>query len=258
MSQIVRQKTPEEQELDRKLAEFAALQSALIEKETELAIFAAELHAFELRYLDAVGPRLAWLDELIAERVSFEARRNPQNQEKQKEARQAREQADQTYRSTQSAQKETESAKKATVSDVLKKLFRELVRKFHPDLTTDEEEKRRRTELMKEINAAFSAGDEDRLREILGGASLDDDLGGGIGAELIRVIRKIAAIRERILAVQSYLSDLKGSEMTELRRHVEEMEAAGSNPFEDMIAGLDAQILEAVEAWYDAKRGNWK
>jgi hypothetical protein len=255
MPELIRKSTPEEQELDRKRVEYASLQSELIDRETELATLAAELHAFEIRYLEEVGPRMAWLDELVAERIAYEARRTPTDQEKQEEARQAREQAEETARANRSAHQEAESARKETVSEDLKKLFRELCRKFHPDLTTDEAEKRRRTGLMQEINAAFAAGDEDRLREILAGAAGDDSLGDGVVAELIRIIRKIAAIRDRIEKVASEIENLENGDLAQLRQQIEEAEDEGEDPFETIRANLDAQIIEAVEGWYQSKRG---
>jgi hypothetical protein len=46
----------------------------------------------------------------------------------------------------------------------LKKLYRKLARRFHPDLATDPSERERRNRLMAEINAAYSERDLDALR----------------------------------------------------------------------------------------------
>jgi hypothetical protein len=48
----------------------------------------------------------------------------------------------------------------------LKKLYRKLARRFHPDLSTDPAERQRRNRLMAEINAAYSERDLDALRTL--------------------------------------------------------------------------------------------
>lgn len=48
----------------------------------------------------------------------------------------------------------------------LKRLYRELARRYHPDLTTDAAERERRNSLMADINAAYSDGDIDALRAL--------------------------------------------------------------------------------------------
>lgn len=48
----------------------------------------------------------------------------------------------------------------------LKRLYRELARHYHPDLTTDAAERERRNHLMADINAAYSNGDIDALRAL--------------------------------------------------------------------------------------------
>ncbi|PBC97630.1 hypothetical protein BX281_5659 [Streptomyces sp. Ag82_O1-15] len=51
-------------------------------------------------------------------------------------------------------------------SDEARQLYRELVRKAHPDLAQDDAERRRRDEFIARVNAAYSRGDEPLLREL--------------------------------------------------------------------------------------------
>gem|GEM_PF-2091162 len=52
--------------------------------------------------------------------------------------------------------------------DVLKTLFRELARRVHPDLATNDGDRERRTRAMAEVNRAYKDSDEAQLRAILG------------------------------------------------------------------------------------------
>ena len=52
-------------------------------------------------------------------------------------------------------------------SDEVRKLYRDLVRKAHPDLAQDEKERERRDEFITRVNAAYGRGDEALLRELL-------------------------------------------------------------------------------------------
>ena len=75
--EIVRNQTPEERELEKKQAEFAALEAELIQRELDLATLRAELAEFESRYLRTVGVLYAELDEIEAQIAEAQARRKP-------------------------------------------------------------------------------------------------------------------------------------------------------------------------------------
>ena len=51
-------------------------------------------------------------------------------------------------------------------SEEARKLFRELVRKAHPDLAQDDNERKRRDEFISRVNTAYARGDEKLLREL--------------------------------------------------------------------------------------------
>ena len=52
-------------------------------------------------------------------------------------------------------------------SPSLKSLYKEVARRIHPDLATNEVDRARRQKLMAEANLSYQAGDEVRLRSIL-------------------------------------------------------------------------------------------
>ena len=87
---------PEEQELERKRAEQAAIETELADRELRSANLRAELGAFERQYLHRVGLRYAELDELKARISERLAEVHPGNQRAQKTARESRARADET------------------------------------------------------------------------------------------------------------------------------------------------------------------
>ena len=62
MDAIARRQTPEQQELDNKLAELAALETELAQRELDVTTTQAELHAFEQEYLQFVAIRYTEFD----------------------------------------------------------------------------------------------------------------------------------------------------------------------------------------------------
>jgi len=244
--QIVRVKPPEEEELEKKCAHLARLESQLAERELELATVRAELAAFERRYLRVVGLRYAQLDVLEAEIAEYFARRQPKDAEAQQRAHSARAQA----RESTEAAGEADSFEKTedfVPSDSLKRLYRDIARRMHPDMTDDPEEKKRRHSIMAEANNAYERGDEARLREILSEweSSPESVRGEGAGADLVRVIRKIAQVERRLRAIAAEITQLMESELQQLKSQVDEAAAEGRDLLAEMADRLDTQIEHA-------------
>jgi hypothetical protein len=76
----------------------------------------------------------------------------------------------------------------------LKSLFREVAKRVHPDLTSDETDRQRRGRLMAEANCAFEKADANRLTKILEEcAPSAEAVDGAEGAEdLVGAARKVA------------------------------------------------------------------
>lgn len=243
---IARRQTPEERELGRKLAELAALEAELAQRQLDLATLQAELRAFEAQYLRIVGVRYAELDEIEAQIAEAQARLDPKENDAQQRARQARTHAQESAQAAGAAQ-ESARQDKFRPSETLKKLYREVAKCIHPDLTTDEEERARRTELMAEANRAYEEGDEARLRAIRdeGEGSPESVKGEGVGAELVRVIRKIAQVEAALRAIQAEIARLTETALYQLKEKVEEAEAQGRDLLAEMARRLDQKIAAA-------------
>jgi len=247
-TEIVHRQTPEEEELARKRAELDALEAELAERELDLATLLSELHRFELHYLRVVGVRYAELDELQAQIAEARARQTPDDPLARQEATKARARAEESAE-TAGAAKGRAPELRFQPSEKLRKLFREVARCVHPDLATSEEERARRTRLMAEANGAYEKGDEARLEAILREweTSPESVPGEGPGAELVRVIRKIAQVHTRLDAIDAEVARLKESPLWTLKAKVEGAEAEGRDLLAEMAAAVDRQIADARE-----------
>src|SRR5271155_1049137 len=156
---------PEEQELARKRAERATIESELAERELRSANLRAEMGAFEQQYLHFVGSRYAELDELRAGIAERAAREQPENARAQQAAHEAREHAKETKNA---AGEKLESSPRAFESSPeMKRLYRDVAKRIHPDLTSDRNDRAKRQALMAEANEAYRRGDDARLAKIL-------------------------------------------------------------------------------------------
>ena len=94
---------------------------------------------------------------------------------------------------------------------------------------------------------AYEHGDEAELRSILADweAIPDTVEGEGVGAELIRVIRKIAPIHKRLSEIESEIQQLNTSDLCQLTAKADEAETQGRDFLKEMASQLETQISTA-------------
>jgi hypothetical protein len=218
------------------------------QRELDLVTLRAELNEFEREYLRVVGVKLAELDEIEARIAEAEARLKPKDDKAQERAQQARAQAQESAQSAGVAQ-EARPEGKFKPSDELKEFYRELAKRIHPDLATNEEERALRTKFMTEANLAYEQGDLARLREILREweSSPETVRGEGVGADLVRTIRKIAQMRRRLVAIQEQVEALRQSELYILWHKVLTAQGEGRNLLEEMALRVELKIKEGKQ-----------
>lgn len=209
---LVLRVSPEEEELQRKSAELAASEADLLQGELDLATLHAELKNFEREYQQVIGTRYAELERIeqqIAEYMAY-----------------------------------LELGNDFTPSEDLKKLYREVAKLIHPDLTTDPAEKIERQKLMAEANQAYEAEDIEKLRSILRTwkSRPESVQGEGVAAELIRAIRKIAQCRDRLRAIQEEIAAIKQTELYQLQLAVNSAKENGESLLAEMAQEIDEQI----------------
>ncbi|HXQ25269.1 MAG TPA: hypothetical protein VN822_02570 [Candidatus Acidoferrales bacterium] len=238
---------PEEQELARKRGEQEALEAELADRELRSANLRAELGAFERQYLHFVGSRYAELDEWKAQLAERLAREQPANERAQQAAREARARADETK--SAAGEKAAQEPRAFESSPEMKRLYREVAKRVHPDLTSDRNDRAKRQQLMAEANQAYERGDEARLARILTAYEHSPEAvaGDGPGAELVRVIRRVSQARGRLAEIEAEMQGLLRSDLYQLKSRVDEAEKSGRDVLKSMIEKVDEQIALAKQ-----------
>jgi hypothetical protein len=238
---------PEDQELAHKLAEQVALEADLAERELRSANLRAELGAFERRYLHFVGSRYAELDEWKAQLAEKFAREQPGDERAQQAAREARARAGDTK--SAAGEKAAQEPRAFESSPEMKRLYREVAKRIHPDLTSDRDDRAKRQQLMAEANQAYEQGDEAQLTKILTEYECSPEAvkGEGPGAELVRVIRRVSQVRGRLAEIEAETQELVRSDLCQLKSRVDEAEKSGRDVLEEMIAKVEEQIALAKQ-----------
>lgn len=238
---------PEDQELARKLEEQAATESELADRELQAANLRAELIAFERRYLHFIGVRYAELDEYKAQLAERLARQQPGNERAQQAARDARARAEETK--SVAGEKSAKEPRAFEATPEMKRLYRGVAKRIHPDLTSDRDDRAKRQLLMAEANQAYEEGDAARLTKILDEyeSSPESVKGEGPGAELVRVIRRLSQARGRLAELEAELQQLVRSDLYQLKERVSEAEKYGRDVLKEMTAKVEEQIAQARE-----------
>jgi hypothetical protein len=234
---------PEEIELDLKRTKLQELEDILANKELELVTTQAELLDFQKVYLGTVGRKIAELDEIEAKIAEKLAKKHPKDEFSKEKASETRKRADDSSYAYQ-FDAISEAPDRFSPSPSLKRLYRDVAKKIHPDLAVDEEDRSIREEFMKRANEAYKEGNEEKLMEILKEWESNPERvkGEGIGAELIRAIRKIDNIDKRIKIIQSEIEELVSSELYRLRQKVEEARFEQKDLLQEMVKHLDEKI----------------
>jgi hypothetical protein len=230
----------------RQRAELDILTQELSELELELATAQAEVAEFTRRYHALIGTRMATLDELRAELATRRAEADVADFDAIQDAENARERAERTRRESSHFERIVrETARPFAPTSDVKKLFRKLAQKIHPDRASSEADRIWRTQLMSEANRAYQAGDEAGLLEVLAlwqeGAAhratraADEDL---LSSQLIR-------LKKRIAAIEAELNGLFGSRLYELFTATNIARRAKRDLLQEMADRLDADIAAA-------------
>jgi hypothetical protein len=224
---IARQPKPEDAELFRRRAEFAALRATLATREANLDHLRAQLNSFEGRYIRQVGVLYIQLDEW-EDRIT--ELHNPTQTQPQT-----------TPELEPQPNPETQSDRAALD---FKSLFREVAKRIHPDRARNAHDELHRNHLMSQANAAFNRNDRDLLQRMLNGYDPSTDAGDDrtAAAQLTRLTEQIAQTEQDILNLDAEINALAVSEMADLRDRTTSAALHG----QDLLAELAARVKGSI------------
>lgn len=244
MSSVVQILSPQLEELQARRRELADLRRQLADKELELSTEKAELHLFERRYQNVVGQMYAELDQVKAQVLSLASKLFPKAQNFKEEAEAAREQARDFKEETPEAEK---PGKVFNPPENLKKLFRRVAKRIHPDLASSASERERRHDLMAKLNQAYDGLDEEAIRAILTEWEAEEPVHEKleVGEQLVRVLSQVAQMRKRLYGISDELEDLELTEMFQLKKNIDSAELEGRDLLQEIADDIDEKIKKA-------------
>jgi len=245
---LERRISPEEEELQAKQAQLDALLNQLAQKELDLETLHAEINTFLLAFNPAYLPKFAELTELRARIAQAIYTLDPRD-DTQADYEEARESADRSEKNRQEEVGASESSAPVQPEPFkptpeLRSIYIDLVKKSHPDLGKDDDDRRRRNDFMARVNQAYEAGDVSALQELadewtLGGNAPE---GESIGESLVRLIRQISDVRNRLAAVDSEIKIVKASDNYLLVEEAEEARSQGRDLVAEHVANTEEYI----------------
>jgi uncharacterized protein YoaH (UPF0181 family) len=230
----------EKRELEKAILEKEKKLNDLIEEIEQLKI---DLTSVKQEYDVKVGRLYLKLDEIDLEILKFKKIEDLINkgfsfEEAQKiveeTLRKRREQIEEEYEKLNEEEKEIETRKGVSAEDKeeLKKLWRKLAHKYHPDKVGGNEE------MMKKINKAYAEGDLETLRAID-----QSGTGNGVEAQTIETLKnKLAGLEISIKKIYRESELLKKSEWFILRENIEKAKKRNR----DILSELADKVLSDI------------
>jgi hypothetical protein len=246
-----------QEEINEKRTIIASLSEELTDLKRELAIFEAEYHA-------RVGILYVRLDELELELREYEKRikllkgrkidnlvdlekvieeQFQKDKEKINKEKEEAEQYTEEYKAVKEKPKLDEESEKKS-----KSLYRELAKKYHPDMATTPEEKERYNTIMAEINQAYNDKDLGKLEELAMRLKIPEEtFAETVEEEIERLIRESEKLDDIISRLEDELSAIKNSDTYAFKVGVDESKAQGRDLLKEIKDNLNARIKQREE-----------
>lgn len=224
---------PPTRELQGRLALLGRMQSEATALEEEYERVREQIQLFEKRWKPAVGKRYLELEELKGKTARA-----------RKLIRLAR--AGSLRAESDGDNLSPESPQQIFRPEVeLRKLFRELARRVHPDRAEDSEDRLRRHDFMSEASRAYRNKDHRRLQWLLEHWLATPRLApqGDHRSRIARTNQKIAWARYRIQEMNHLIAELQSSSLAEMRREQAAAAAEGRN----LVAEMRARLMRDID-----------
>ena len=154
----------------------------------------------------------------------------------------------QNYRFHSSIPKPPEAALDGDETAELKRLYRQLARRFHPDMGAGDEERAFRTQMMMAINAAYAAGDLARLKELALEPDLTNvDTYANDDEQMVNfLLRELARLQRRLSEIQEELALVQGKKNYRLMQQARRAEEKGKDWLAEMRAKMQEEIAQKL------------
>ena len=236
----------------RQRYELDVLTQEIAELELELATVQAEIADFSQRYHVVVGKLMVELDLLQAQIAALEAERQPEDSTLKQAAEQSQAQAERSQQEQQrfeeapnNAKPNAPEAKPFAPSRDLKKLYRQIAQKIHPDRASNEDDRNWRTHLMSEATRAYRNEDEIALREVLTLWQEGPAAGTTNTSSKNTLETQLQRMKARLAGIQSELDRLLASRLYELFIAARLAQRQGRDLLQEMAVTVDLQIAAA-------------
>jgi len=218
---IVRTLSPEEQEYARYLLKIEERKQQVAELRAEVESTKLLLGRFEAEYHVRVGVLFVELDRVrlaideYEQRIAilkFDPEKTAEKIEQEinehftRQREEVRSEEEETKRYEQAHRREQELPKLDHEAEQrAKRLYRELAKRFHPDLGRTEEERRQRETVMQRVNVAYQIRDLTTLEAMSAEAEVTDEAfeARSIGEKLVWAIREVARLEEVRITLES-------------------------------------------------------
>jgi hypothetical protein len=140
-------------------------------------------------------------------------------------------------------------------ADIVKRLYRDLARRFHPDLGSNDAERARRTEIMNHINEAYQAQDLETLELVAAQKDAKDD--SPLAALTLRQLRKTRdSLLDEIEGLKRERDTLNNSRMMRLKTDERTAKLRGRDMLRDLAQEIDAEYFRLMQKLDDLRRGS--
>lgn len=140
------------------------------------------------------------------------------------------------------------------VSQDLKKLYRELARRYHPDMAKNEDDRKHRTKLMAQINAAYADKDFEALKMLADHperVNADEPL----AVLLLRQLQQTSRmLRQQIFDLKQQRHNLMNCDLMKLKIEEKLLRRQGRELLKELVTEWEAEYRTLLQKLYDLRR----
>jgi len=234
--------TQSERDLEQKRKELANLKNHLCQKERVKLNLQWETIDFKKIYSESLSPRIEKLDTLKKQLGEIHRGYAPDTRTTSRSGEEF------SFMQNEEANQEIQDRSCDQMAAValpnIKELYRKVAKAIHPDLSTDDEERKWRQKFMAEANNAYANEDGISLQSILHQwmTGLEPSNFSVFSAELTHLAHKIFKASEKLRTVEAEIDQLKNSDLYRLMTRIDEALCDGVDLFAEIAATIDEEI----------------